>query len=52
VHGRQAFGSESVAREQLPISLVVEPIQTVFPERAGSSQQPKQSQPSGVNGKQ
>ena len=52
VQGRQAAGSPTVSLVQLPTPPEIDPIHTYLPERAGNSQQPKQSQPFGVNGRQ
>jgi hypothetical protein len=52
VHGRQAEGSVTWAASQVPTFCAEEPIHTNLPLAAGSSQQPKQSQPLGVMGKQ
>jgi hypothetical protein len=52
VQGWQAAGSAIWAASQLPVFCSVDPSQTNFPLSAGSSQQPKQSQPFGVSGKQ
>ena len=51
VHGRQSVGSALVESSQSPRSSP-EPSQMKLPLPAGSSQQPKQSQPLGVSGKQ
>ncbi len=52
VHGWHAVGSVTVVALQLPAPSRVEAMDTKRPLRAGSSQQPKQSQPLGVSGKQ
>jgi len=52
VHGRQAAGSFTCAASHVPAFRVLEPIHTNLPLSAGNSQQPKQSQPLGVIGKQ
>ena len=52
VHGWHAAGSSTCAASQVPVFCCADPIQTNFPLSAGSSQQPKQSQPFGVIGRQ
>ena len=52
MHGRHATGSATCAASHVPAFCVAEPIHTYLPLSAGSSQQPKQSQPLGVMGRQ
>ena len=52
VQGSHAEGSPTWAASQVPTFFALEPIQTNVPLSAGSSQQPKQSHPFGVMGKQ
>ncbi len=52
VQGGQASGSPTCAASQVPPPWLLAPIHTNFPLSAGSSQQPKQSQPLGVMGRQ
>lgn len=52
VHGWHAEGSSTCAASHVPTLCDAEPIQTYLPLSAGSSQQPKQSQPLGVMGRQ
>ena len=52
MHGRQRSGSSSALGSQLPRPSRDDPKYTCLLLPAGSSQQPKQSQPLGVSGKQ
>ena len=52
VHGLQREVSVTLVRSQLPAPFTTEPIQAKLPLPGVSSQQPKQSQPFGVSGRQ